>query len=69
MTSLYINGMTTITDVIDMIKDEIDDGNTNSAKDYVDQLGNYLLEKNNGLTSTENDVMLVTGLHDEKKTN
>ena len=27
------------------------------------------LEQNNGLTDTQNDVMLVTGLYDKKKAN
>ena len=34
--------------------------------------GNKILEKleqNNGLTDTQNDVMLVTGLYDKKKAN
>ena len=89
---LDINGMKTLPDVIEMIKDTIDDGTTSdldSAKDYLDQLGDYLkvrdqnvlqmidtgqkilekLEQNNGLTDTQNDVMLVTGLYDKKKAN
>ena len=42
---LDINGMKTIPDVIEMIKDTIDDGTPSyldSAKDYLDQLGDYL---------------------------
>ena len=42
---LDINGMTNIPDVINMIKDTIDDGSPldlDSAKDYIDQLGDYL---------------------------
>ena len=42
---LDINGMTNIPDVINMIKDTIDDGtpsDLDSAKDYIDQLGDYL---------------------------
>ena len=89
---LDINGMKTLPDVIEMIKDTIDDGtpsDLDSAKDYLDQLGDYLkvrdqnvlqmiatgekilekLEQNNGLTDTQNDVMLVTGLYDKKKAN
>ena len=89
---LDINGMKTLPDVIEMIKDTIDDGTPSdlkSAKDYRDQLGDYLkvrdqnvlqmidtgqkilekLEQNNGLTDTQNDVMLVTGLYDKKKAN
>ena len=89
---LDINGMKTLPDVIEMIKDTIDDGTSSdldSAKDYLDQLGDYLkvrdqnvlqmiatgnkildkLEKNEGLTDSQNDVMLVTGLYDKKKIN
>ena len=89
---LDINGMKTLPDVIEMIKDTIDDGtpsDLDSAKDYLDQLGDYLkvrdqnvlqmiatgnkildkLEKNEGLTDSKNDVMLVTGLYDKKKIN
>ena len=89
---LDINGMKTLPDVIEMIKDTIDDGtlsDLDSAKDYLDQLGDYLkvrdqnvlqmidtgqkilekLEQNNGLTDSQNDVMLVTGLYDKKKAN
>ena len=42
---LDINGMKTLPDVIEMIKDTIDDGtpsDLDSAKDYLDQLGDYL---------------------------
>ena len=86
---LDINGMTNIPDVINMIVDTIDNGDNESAIDYVNQLGDYLkvrdqnvlqmiatgnkildkLEENNGLTDSQNDVMLVTGLYDKKKTN
>ena len=86
---LDINGMKTLPDVIEMIKDNIDEGKLDDAKDYLNQLGDYLkvrdqnvlqmidtgqkilekLEQNNGLTDTQNDVMLVTGLYDKKKTN
>ena len=89
---LDINGMKTLPDVIEMIKDTIDDGtpsDLDSAKDYLDQLSDYLkvrdqnvlqmiatgqkildkLEENNGLTDSQNDVMLVTGLYDKKKAN
>ena len=86
---LDINGMKTIPDTIEMIKDNIDEGKLDDAKDYLNQLGDYLkvrdqnvlqmiatgekilekLEQNNGLTDTQNDVMLVTGLYDKKKTN
>ena len=86
---LDINGMTNIPDVITMIRETIEDKDLDSAKDYVDQLGDYLakrdqnvlqmidtgqkilekLEQNNGLTDSQNDVMLVTGLYDKKKIN
>ena len=86
---LDINGMKTLPDVIEMIKDNIDEGKLDDAKDYLNQLGDYLkvrdqnvlqmiatgqkilekLEQNNGLTDSQNDVMLVTGLYDKKKTN
>ena len=86
---LDINGMKTLPDAIEMIKDNIDEGKLDDAKDYLNQLADYLkvrdqnvlqmidtgqkilekLEQNNGLTDTQNDVMLVTGLYDKKKAN
>jgi tartrate dehydratase alpha subunit/fumarate hydratase class I-like protein len=39
---MYINGMTNTNDVINMIKDTIDDGNLDSAKDYLEQLKEQL---------------------------
>ena len=86
---LDINGMKTLPDVIEMIKDNIDEGNLEDAKDYLNQMGDYLkvrdqnvlqmiatgnkilekLEQNEGLTDSQNDVMLVTGLYDKKKIN
>ena len=42
MQTLYINGMTNIEDVTNMIKDTIDSGDLEGAKDYVDQLNDYL---------------------------
>ena len=45
---LDINGMTTENDVIEMIKDTIDDGSPSdldSAKDYLDQFKEYLVKK------------------------
>ena len=44
MKDLYINGMTTIEDVIDMIKDNIDRGDIEDANDYLDQFKEYLLQ-------------------------
>ena len=86
---LDINGMKTLPDAIEMIKDNIDEGKLDDAKDYLNQLGDYLkvrdknvlqmiatgnkildkLEENGGLTDSQNDVMLVTGLYDKKKAN
>ena len=86
---LDINGMKTLQDTIEMIKDNIDEGKLDDAKDYLNQLADYLkvrdqnvlqmiatgnkildkLEENDGLTDSQNDVMLVTGLYDKKKTN
>ena len=86
---LDINGMKTIPDTIEMIKDNIDEGKLDDAKDYLNQLGDYLkvrdknvlqmiatgnkildkLEENGGLTDSQIDVMLVTGLYDKKKAN
>ena len=86
---LDINGMKTLPDAIEMIKDNIDEGKLDDAKDYLNQLADYLkvrdqnvlqmidtgqkilekLEQNNGLTDTQNDGMLVTGLYDKKKAN
>ena len=86
---LDINGMKTLPDTIEMIKDNIDEGKLDDAKDYLNQLADYLkvrdqnvlqmidtgqkilekLEQNNGLTDSQNDVMLVTGLYDKKKAN
>ena len=45
---LDINGMKTLPDVIEMIKDTIDDGtpsDLDSAKDYLDQFKEYLIKK------------------------
>jgi tartrate dehydratase alpha subunit/fumarate hydratase class I-like protein len=41
---MYINGMTNTNDVINMIKDTIDDGNLDSAKDYLEQLKEKLVK-------------------------
>ena len=42
---LNINGMTTETDVCNMICDTIDDGNLSDAMDYVGQFKDYLVKK------------------------
>ena len=39
------NGMTTENDVIEMIKDTIDDGNLSDSMDYVGQFKDYLVKK------------------------
>ncbi len=44
MKDLYINGMTTIEDVIDMIKDNVDRGDLADVNDYLDQFKEYLLQ-------------------------
>ena len=44
MKDLYINGMTPIEDVIDMIKDNVDRGDLADANDYLDQLKEHLLQ-------------------------
>lgn len=40
--SININGMTNIEDITNMIKDKIDNGDLADAKDYLDQLNDYL---------------------------
>ena len=42
---LHINGMTTESDVIEMIKDNIDRGDLDDAKDYLNQFKEYLVKK------------------------
>ena len=42
---LHINGMTTESDVIEMIKDNIDRGDLDDAKDYLGQFKDYLIKK------------------------
>ena len=42
---LHINGMTTESDVIEMIKGNIDRGDLDDAKDYLDQFREYLVKK------------------------
>ena len=44
MKELNINGMTTIEDVIDMIKDNVDRGDLTDANDYLEQLKEHLLQ-------------------------
>ena len=42
---MYINGMSNTNDVINMIKDTIDEGNLESAKEYLEQLKEELTVK------------------------
>ena len=44
MKGLDINGMVTIEDVTNMIKDTIDQGDLDSAKDFLEQLKEYLTQ-------------------------
>ena len=46
---LDINGMTTETKVCDMICDSIDDGDLDSAKDYIGQFKDYLVKKESAI--------------------
>ena len=39
---LYIGGFNTTEDIIECIKDNIDEGNLDTAKDYLNQLNDYL---------------------------
>ena len=53
---LDINGMKTIPDVIEMIKDTIDDGTPSyldSAKDYLDQLQEYLAKRDKNILALQ----------------
>ena len=46
---LSINGMDNFPDVIEMIKDTIDNGDKESAKDYLNQLQEYLAKRDNNI--------------------
>ena len=46
---LHINGMTTESDVIEMIKDNIDRGDLDDAKDYLNQFKEYLVKKESAI--------------------
>ena len=64
---LYINGMETLPDVINMIKDTLDEGKTESAKDYLNQLQEYLAKRDiNILELQETGEKILQGL--EKNT-
>ena len=51
---LDINGMTNIPDVITMIRETIQDKDLDSAEDYVDQLGDYLVKRDSHILQTAN---------------
>ena len=46
---LHINGMTTESDVIEMIKDNIDRDDLDDAKDYLNQFKEYLVKKESAI--------------------
>ena len=46
---LNINGHDNFPDVINMIKDTIDNGDKESAKDYLNQLQEYLAKRDNNI--------------------
>ena len=50
---LHINGMTTESDVIEMIKDNIDRGDLDDAKDYLGQFKDYLIKKEEATTDMD----------------
>ena len=59
---LNINGMDNFPDVIEMIKDTIDNGDKESAKDYLNQLQEYLAKRDNNILElqTTGDKILKT---------
>ena len=63
---LYINGMTTESDVCNMIVDLIDSGDLESAKDYIGQFKDYLYNKERAIQQQDpkhnQEPFLVTGL-------
>ncbi len=60
---LYINGMSDVEDVINMIKDTIDDGNNDGAKDYLEQFKEYLHSK--GITDSVDPLRTDRGAAEE----
>ena len=50
---LSINGMDNFPDVIEMIKDTIDNGDKESAKDYLNQLQEYLAKRDNNILALQ----------------
>ena len=63
---LYINGMTTESDVCNMIVDLIDSGDLESAKDYIGQFKDYLHNKEIAIQQQDprhnQEPLMVTGL-------
>jgi len=59
---LNINGHDNFPDVINMIKDTIDNGDKESAKDYLNQLQEYLAKRDNNILElqTTGDKILKT---------
>ena len=50
---LNINGMNNIPDVIEMIKDTIDNNDNEDAKDYLNQLQEYLAKRDNNILALQ----------------
>ena len=50
---LDINGMNNIPDVIEMIKDTIDNNDNEDAKDYLNQLQEYLAKRDNNILALQ----------------
>ena len=59
---LNINGMNNIPDVIEMIKDTIDNNDNEDAKDYLNQLQEYLAKRDNNILAlqTTGEIILST---------
>ena len=50
---LSINGMDNFPDVIEMIKDTIDNNDNEDAKDYLNQLQEYLAKRDNNILALQ----------------
>ena len=50
---LNINGMNNIPDVIEMIKDTIDNNDNEDAKEYLNQLQEYLAKRDNNILALQ----------------
>ena len=50
---LNINGMNNIPDVIELIKDTIDNNDNEDAKDYLNQLQEYLAKRDNNILALQ----------------